>query len=73
MPNSIKFCLVILLLTLFQQTLPAQGRPWPVNYGYTPDKDFLWRLDGRKTDVAIYDDMLRPGVHHLIMVIPGPG
>jgi hypothetical protein len=27
---------MILLLVLFGQTLPAQGRPWPVNYGYMP-------------------------------------
>ena len=38
-----------------------------VNLG---NKDFLWRLDGKKKDVAIYDDMLGLGMHHLIMVTP---
>jgi hypothetical protein len=33
-------------------------------------KHFLWRVDGKKKDVAIYDDMLRFGMHHLIMVTP---
>lgn len=144
---------MILLLVLFRLTVPAQGRPWPVNYGYTPmqrspplrgfivltnvdtlkgyyvdtlqgyikvfaffpyypfldtatnkvqdiyftdirsmriyynspddysfkgytdfvnlgDKNFLWRLDGKKKDVAIYDDMLHLGKHHLIMITP---
>jgi hypothetical protein len=36
MPNSIKCWLMTLLLVLFGLTVPAQGRPWPVNYGYTP-------------------------------------
>ena len=134
-----------LLLVLFGLTVPAQGRTWPINYGYTPmrrstpirgyivltngdtlngyikvfafygyypildtvtdkvqdiyfsdirsmriynnspydysfkgyidyvnfgDKNFLWKLDGKKNDLAIYDDMLRLGMHHLIMVTP---
>jgi hypothetical protein len=40
------------------------------DYVHLPNENFLWRLDGRKKDVAIYDDMLRPGVHHLIMLTP---
>jgi hypothetical protein len=145
MPNSIKFFLMTLLLVLFGLIVPAQGRPWPINYGYTPmrrsppirgyivltngdtlkgylkvfafydyypildtgtnkvqdiyfsdigsmriyfnspfeysfkgytdyvnfgDRHFLWRLDWKKKDVAIYDDMLNMGMHHLIMVTP---
>jgi hypothetical protein len=38
-----------------------------VNFG---DRHFLWRLDWKKKDVAIYDDMLNIGMHHLIMVTP---
>lgn len=135
-----------LLLVLFGVTVPAQGRPWPIKYGYRPmrrsppirgyivltngdtlngyikifafynyypildtainkvkdidwsnirsmhiygndpydysfkgyidfvhllpQENFLWRLDGKKQDVAIYDDMLVLGMHHLIMVTP---
>jgi hypothetical protein len=145
MPVTSKFWLMILLLVLFRLTVPAQGRPWPVNYGNTPmqgshpirgfmvltngdtlkgyikvfaffdyypildtgtnkvqdiyfsdiesmriynnspddysfkgytdyvnfgDRHFLWRLDWKKKDVAIYDDMLHMGKHHLIMVTP---
>ena len=131
--------LAILSTCSYGQEVTAQGRPWPVNYGYTPmrrspplkgfivltsgdtlkgylkvfafhdfypildtgtnqvqdiyfpdiasmriyggpqgyidyvnlgDKHFLWRLDGRQKDVAIYDDMLHMGMHHLIMVTP---
>lgn len=140
MPVTLKFCLMIFPLILFRQTLPAQGRPWPVRYGYTPmqrsapmrgfivltngdtlqgyikvfafygyypildtatDKvrnidfsnirsmhiynmgprgfidyvhlpkeNFPWKLDGKTKDVAIYDDILRLGTYHLIMVTP---
>jgi hypothetical protein len=139
--KSLPLLLAILSTCSYGQEVTAQGRPWPVNYGYTPmrrspplkgfivltsgdtlkgylkvfafhdfypildtgtnqvqdiyfpdiasmriynsapqgpyidyvnlgDKHFLWRLDGRQKDVAIYDDMLHMGMHHLIMVTP---
>jgi hypothetical protein len=30
---------------------------------------FLWRLDGKKKDVAIYDDTLRGGDHHRVILV----
>jgi len=44
-----------------------QGYTDYVNFG---DRHFLWRLDWKKKDVAIYDDMLHMGMHRLIMVTP---
>ena len=41
-----------------------------IDYVNLGDRHFLWRLDGKKKNVAIYDDMLRLGMHHLIMVTP---
>jgi hypothetical protein len=41
-----------------------------IDYVNLGDNHFLWRLDGIKKDVAIYDDMLRLGMHHLIMITP---
>jgi hypothetical protein len=142
MQNSIKFCLVILLLTLFQQVVQAQEIVWPrhhrIKNGRAPIKEgfivlakgdilkgsimlltngsdaypilvtatklvreialpyiasmriyddkpggsyfdyinfpytwYLWRLDGRKRHVAIYDDQLRGGNHfHMILASP---
>ena len=143
--KSLPLLLAILSTCSFGQEVTAQGRSWPVNYGYTPmrrsppirgyivltngdtlngyikvfafyafypildtgtgkvqdiyfsdigsmrvyfnspydysfkgytdyvnfgDRHFLWRLDWKKKDVAIYDDMLHTGMHHLIMVTP---
>jgi hypothetical protein len=143
--KSLPLLLAILSTCSYGQEVSAQGRSWPVNYGYTPmrrspplkgfivlhsgdtlkgyikvfafydfypildtgtnkvqdvyfsdigsmriynngpddyrfkgytdyvnfgDRHFLWRLDGKKKDVAIYDDILHMGMHHLIMVTP---
>ena len=42
-----------------------------VDYINLPYTFYLWRLDARKKDVAIYDDELRGGTHfHMILVTP---
>ena len=143
MPVTFKFCLMIHLLVLFRQTVPAQGKPWPVHYlnrlkdaapvtegfivltdgdtlrGFIklftinssyypildtrsnqiqdvgvwqiesmhiydnspngpyvdyihlPNQGILWRLDGKRKDVAIYDDVLKGGWGiRMILVTP---
>jgi hypothetical protein len=42
-----------------------------VDYINLPNTFYLWRLDGRKKDVAIYDDELRGGTRYqMILVTP---
>ena len=36
-----------------------------IDYVNLGDRHFLWRLDGKKKDVAIYDDMLHAGMHQV--------
>jgi hypothetical protein len=57
--------------SLFITIRISYDRPPYVDYINMPNSFYLWRLDGRRKDVAICDDVLKGGrINNLILVTP---